>query len=156
MPAIRPPAKVLVTGSNGYIGTWIVRTLFDRGFSVRAAVRAESKTTYFRQLFKGEVDQDKLEFAIVPDIITPGAFDEAVKGVDAIIHAASPTHLEADDPDGTMNPQSLMNAEPIYSQRIVSEQIIPAREGTLNILKSALSQTLVSPSGFTYLLEPDR
>ena len=103
MPAIQPPAKVLVTGSNGYIGTWIVRTLLDRGFFVRAAVRAESKTTYLRQLFKDEVDQVKLDFAIVPDIITPGAFDEAVKDIDAIIHAASPTHLEADDPDGTIS-----------------------------------------------------
>ena len=78
----------------------------DRGFFVRAAVRAESKTTYFRQLFKDEVDQVKLDFAIVPDIITPGAFDEAVKDIDAIIHAASPTHLEADDPDGTINTKS--------------------------------------------------
>jgi hypothetical protein len=29
-----------------------------------------------------------------------GAFDEAVKGVDAIEHTASPFHLKADDPDG--------------------------------------------------------
>lgn len=30
----------------------------------------------------------------------PGAFDEAVKGVDAIAHAASPVSFAADDPKG--------------------------------------------------------
>ena len=29
-----------------------------------------------------------------------GAFDEAVKGVDAIEHTASPFHFKADEPDG--------------------------------------------------------
>ena len=30
----------------------------------------------------------------------PSAFDEAVKGVDAILHTASPFHWAADDPKG--------------------------------------------------------
>lgn len=29
-----------------------------------------------------------------------GAFDEAVKGMDAIEHTASPFHFNADDPNG--------------------------------------------------------
>jgi hypothetical protein len=29
-----------------------------------------------------------------------GAFDEALKGVDAIEHIASPAHFKADDPEG--------------------------------------------------------
>ncbi|KAL5532146.1 hypothetical protein ACEPAF_5710 [Sanghuangporus sanghuang] len=101
MPAIQPPAKVLVTGSNGYVGTWMVRTLLYREVSVRAAIQTEYKTAYFCKLLRDEVEQERLEFVIVPDIIAPGAFDGAIKGVDAIIHAASPTHLEADDSDDT-------------------------------------------------------
>ena len=31
----------------------------------------------------------KLDFAFVEDLTKPGGFDEAVKGVDAIIHTAS-------------------------------------------------------------------
>lgn len=46
-----------------------------------------------------------------------GAFDEAVKGVDAIAHTASPCHLDADDPQ---------------------EIIGPAVGGTTGILHSAL------------------
>ena len=34
------------------------------------------------------------------DYSQEGAFDEAVKGVDAIEHTASPAHFKADDPEG--------------------------------------------------------
>jgi hypothetical protein len=33
-------------------------------------------------------------------LLQEGAFDEAVKGVDAIEHTASPYHFDADDPEG--------------------------------------------------------
>ncbi|KAL5521237.1 hypothetical protein ACEPAG_9160 [Sanghuangporus baumii] len=82
MPAIQPPAKVLVTD---YVGSWIVRTLLDRGFSVCAAVRAESKTTHFRKVFKDDVERGRLEFAIVSDSIAAGTSDEAVKSVDVML-----------------------------------------------------------------------
>ena len=40
---------------------------------------------------------DKLSLIIVPDIEAPGAFDEAVKNVDGVIHSASPFHYPVDD-----------------------------------------------------------
>lgn len=47
----------------------------------------------------------------------PGVFDEAVKGVDAVLHTASPFHFNTeDDPQGKL--------------------IRPAVRGTLNILNS--------------------
>ena len=47
-----------------------------------------------------------------------GAFDEAVKGVDAIAHTASPFYTNAKEPD---------------------ELLVPAVRGTLSILNSALA-----------------
>jgi nucleoside-diphosphate-sugar epimerase len=38
MPSILPRSKVLVTDANGNLGLWIVKTLLERGYSVRAAV----------------------------------------------------------------------------------------------------------------------
>ncbi|KAH8825680.1 hypothetical protein DL96DRAFT_1609607 [Flagelloscypha sp. PMI_526] len=116
MPAIQAPAKVLVTGANGYIAVWVVKYLLDQGYSVRGTVRSESKAAHLREFFKSF--GDKFELAIVPDITVEGAFDEAVKGMDAIEHTASPFHLNADDPD---------------------ELIKPAVEGTVGILKSTLA-----------------
>lgn len=102
MTAVSAPSKVLVTGANGYIGIWVVRTLLDHGFSVRGAVRSDSKGKHLLDLFKDEVKSGRFEIAIVPDISAPGAFDEAVKGVAAIEHTASPCILDAEDPKGEL------------------------------------------------------
>lgn len=39
MPAVTPPSKVLVSGINGYVATWIARTFLEKGYSVRGTVR---------------------------------------------------------------------------------------------------------------------
>ncbi|KAH9896685.1 NAD(P)-binding protein [Cubamyces lactineus] len=113
MPTVSS-GKVLVTGANGYIAVWVVKTLLEQGYSVRGTVRSESKATHLRETFKSF--GDKLEIVIVEDITKEGAFDEAVKGVDAIEHTASPFHFRAVEPD---------------------ELIVPAVQGTTGILKSA-------------------
>ncbi|RDX46682.1 NAD(P)-binding protein [Lentinus brumalis] len=113
MPAVAS-GTVLVTGANGFVGVWAVKAFLDAGFTVRAQLRSESKTAYLKKLFSSF--GDKLEFAIVSDLTKDGSLDEAVTGVDAVAHTASPTNLTADDPD---------------------EQIKPAVEGTLNCLRAA-------------------
>ncbi|CDO69078.1 hypothetical protein BN946_scf184992.g27 [Trametes cinnabarina] len=132
MPAA-PSGRVLVTGANGYIAVWIVKKLLDAGFAVRGTVRSASKAMHLRNLFKAA--GEKFELVIVDDIVEvrvpftfvhhseserpcsqPGAFDEYVQDVTAIIHNATPVHLNAAEPD---------------------EMIIPALQGTLGILESA-------------------
>lgn len=65
MPAVTS-GKVLVTGANGYIAVWVVKSFLDQGFSVRGTVRSESKATHLRSLFKSF--GDKFEVMIVEDI----------------------------------------------------------------------------------------
>lgn len=89
----------------------------SRGFKVRAAVRNENKSAYLRELFKDH--SENLEFAIIEDITVPGAFDEAVKGVNGIIHSASPLVLS--NGDALVDPNVLIG---------------PAVHGTVGILKS--------------------
>ncbi|KAJ7731808.1 NAD-P-binding protein [Mycena maculata] len=113
MPAIST-GKVLVSGANGYIAVWVVRTLLEHGFSVRGAVRSADKGKHLDKLFAPY--GDRFERITVPDITQDGAFDEAVKGVDAIEHTASPFHMKADDP---------------------AELLDPAVKGTVGILESA-------------------
>ncbi|KZV94797.1 NAD(P)-binding protein [Exidia glandulosa HHB12029] len=95
MPAIQPPAVVLVTGANGFIGSWVVLRLLDAGFVVHAAVRSSKKAEEIIPLFSKECEDGRLGFVVVPDISQPGAFDEAVKNVDAVVHTASPCAPEA-------------------------------------------------------------
>ncbi|QRV79239.1 D-lactaldehyde dehydrogenase [Ceratobasidium sp. AG-Ba] len=111
MPAIKAPATVLVTGASGFIAVWVCKTFLEAGYTVRGTVRSASKGDYLVDLFKS----DKFSYVIVDDIAKDGAFDEAVKGVDAVAHTASPFHFQADDP------QTLIE---------------PAVKGTVGILKS--------------------
>ncbi|KAF8625649.1 hypothetical protein AX15_005270 [Amanita polypyramis BW_CC] len=115
MPVVPPGSKILVSGANGFIAVWLVRTLLEQGYAVRGTVRSKEKSAFLIDLFKSY--GDKFELFVVEDITKEGAFDEAVNGVDAIEHTASPFHFQASDP---------------------KELIEPAVNGTIGILKSAL------------------
>jgi hypothetical protein len=99
MVAVSSPAKVLVTGANGYLAVWTVKKYLQAGYSVRGTVRSLTRSAFLKEQFAeyGE----RLELVVVEDITKDGAFDEAVKGVDAIAHTASPFHYNATEPDGT-------------------------------------------------------
>ncbi|KAI6014010.1 hypothetical protein BKA83DRAFT_4352899 [Pisolithus microcarpus] len=111
MPAIQPPSKVLVSGANGYIAMWVIRDLLEHGYSVRGTVRSAQKGEYISKYFAEY--GSKLELVVVEDITKEGAFDEAVNGVDAIAHIASPVYTTGD-------------------------MVGPAVKGTIGILQSAL------------------
>ncbi len=98
MVAISAPAKVLVTGANGYLATWVVKKYLEVGYSVRGTVRSLSKSAFLNEKFAHH--GDRFEPVIVEDITKDGAFDEAVKGVDVIAHTASPFHYKSTNPDG--------------------------------------------------------
>jgi nucleoside-diphosphate-sugar epimerase len=70
-------------------------TALEAGYRVRSQVRSTSKSEPIKAAPSIQKYLDKVEFFIVSDIIKDGAFDEAVKGVDYIIHCASPLALEA-------------------------------------------------------------
>jgi len=114
MTSVKSPNKVLVTGANGFIATWIVQVLINRGYSVVGTVRSVPKGTFMKQLFG-----DKFEFAVVGDLAEVDAFDEVVKSVspDAIIHTPTPVVL---DPSG--DPETTIRQ---------------AVQGTLGVLQSA-------------------
>ncbi|OCL12100.1 NAD(P)-binding protein [Glonium stellatum] len=83
------PSRVLLTGANGFVGSHILSQLLGANLSVRAVVRSQSKADAVRADFPST----SLDFAIVPDITAPSAFDEALKSTppfDAVIHTASP------------------------------------------------------------------
>ncbi|KAF9042284.1 hypothetical protein BJ165DRAFT_262532 [Panaeolus papilionaceus] len=118
MPLIQKNDKVLVTGANGYIAMWVVQHLLERGYVVRGTARNVDKCNFMKKYFAGlGYGDDKFEAVVVEDIAKDGAFDEAVKGVDAIAHTASPFHLK------------VTTAE---------ELIGPAVKGTVGILNSIL------------------
>ena len=78
---------VLVTGATGYIGAHIVDELLRRGLRVRGTARSQHKA---EEMLRARAQYaERLDFVLVKDLTEPGGFDDAAKGVDAIIHTAS-------------------------------------------------------------------
>ncbi|KAF8912390.1 hypothetical protein CPB85DRAFT_1375735 [Mucidula mucida] len=103
MPALANiNATILVTGANGFLATYIVGDLLKKGYTVHAAVRSEAKGAHLLELYKAY--GDKLKLVIVENITKVGAFDEAVKGVQGIVHTATPMTLAASHPSELIDP----------------------------------------------------
>ncbi|KAF5376911.1 hypothetical protein D9615_007319 [Tricholomella constricta] len=114
MPTISAGDKILVSGANGFIAAWVVRRFLEKGYAVRGTVRSADKGKFLADLFKQYGERFEV---VVVENITEAPFDEAVKGVDAIAHTASPFYLNAASLD---------------------ELIGPAVDGTVGLLKSAV------------------
>ena len=108
---------ILVTGGAGYIGSWVVKDLLEKGHTVRVSVRDKSKTEKYQHLFDIEKQTNgKLELWEA-DLTKDGSFDQAVNGSEAIIHMASPFILDHKNAQ-----ENLIN---------------PALNGTKNVLSAA-------------------
>ncbi|KAI0056651.1 NAD(P)-binding protein [Artomyces pyxidatus] len=114
MAPVHSPATVLVTGANGFVGAWVVRDFLEAGYTVRGTVRSENKGAHLRTQFSAF--DERFKVAVVEDITLDGAFDDAVDGIDLIVHTASPLHFNAKEAD---------------------DMIKPAVRGTLGVLESA-------------------
>ena len=112
---------VLITGGNGHIGFRVVILALQAGYKVRAAVRNQQKADLIQSAasLKALNPGSNLTFVFVPDLLAPGAYDAAVKGVDYAIHIASPI------------------TSGIAADKFETHLIEPAVAGTLSILKAA-------------------
>ena len=110
------PELVLVTGGSGYIAGWCIAELLHRGYDVRTTVRSPERERFVTEAVSTEVDPaGRLSFAVA-DLTADDGWDAAMKGVDYVLHVASPLGAASDDP------QAL---------------IAPARDGTLRVLRAA-------------------
>ncbi|KAF7907128.1 uncharacterized protein EAF01_004715 [Botrytis porri] len=82
--------RILLTGVNGFVGSWILDHLLRQGHFVQAIVRSESKAERVSSDFLAY--KPHFKFGIVPNITAPGAYDEVVQSdpsFDVVIHTAS-------------------------------------------------------------------
>jgi nucleoside-diphosphate-sugar epimerase len=109
---------VLVTGGSGFLGLQIIVQLLARGERVRTTVRSPARAAEVREtLARAGVDAgDRLSF-VVADLLADDGWLEAVDGAERVLHVASPF------PAGTPERED--------------DLIVPAREGTLRVLRAA-------------------
>lgn len=66
MPPVHAPAQALVTGANGFIGAWVVRTLLEQGYSVLGIVRSTKKGEHLKKRFAPY--GDRFSLSVIDDI----------------------------------------------------------------------------------------
>ncbi len=108
---------ILATGGTGYIGSWVVKGLLEKGHTVRLSVRDKSKKEKYQFLIDiAKKNAGTLEIWEA-DLLKSGSFDEAAKGCDSIAHIASPCKLNVKDAQ--------------------KDLLDPAVNGTTNVLEAA-------------------
>ncbi|GAA0166801.1 dehydratase [Lithospermum erythrorhizon] len=115
-------ATVCVTGASGYIASWIVKFLLQRGYTVKATVRdlGDPKKTAHLLALDGAKERLHLFKA---NLLEEGSFDAVVEGCEGVFHTASPFYHAVTDPQ--------------------AELIDPAVKGTLNVLGSCVKSPSV-------------
>jgi nucleoside-diphosphate-sugar epimerase len=112
---------VLITGGTGHIGSCTLAFALTKGYRARVSSRNLASAHKLKDLPSIKPHISDVEFVEVPDLLAPGAFDEAVKNVDYILHLASPIP-EPDSPE---------------TVDVKKDYVEPAVKGTIGILESA-------------------
>jgi dihydroflavonol-4-reductase len=109
---------VLVTGGSGYLAGWCIVELLRRGYRVRTTIRSPSREHEVHTAVDSEVDSHHNLTVHQADLLSDERWDRIVEGCDYVLHVASPLPVsQPKDPD---------------------ELIVPAREGTVRVVGTAL------------------
>uniref|UniRef100_A0A803NFY3 NAD-dependent epimerase/dehydratase domain-containing protein n=1 Tax=Cannabis sativa TaxID=3483 RepID=A0A803NFY3_CANSA len=106
---------VAVTGASGYIASWIVKLLLQRGYTVKASVREPNESRKTAHLTSLDGAKERLQL-FKANLLEEGSFESCLEGCEGVFHTASPFYHDIKDPQ--------------------AELLDPAIKGTLNVLNS--------------------
>ena len=136
VPVVRPvrsaasaKGPVLVTGASGFIASWVVAILLERGYTVHATVRRLSDGAKHAHLLSlpgasSSSSQQGLLRLFEADLLDEGSFAAAAAGCTGVLHCASPFFM-------------------IPKVDAHAELIRPAVEGTRNVLRTCIAEASV-------------
>ncbi|KAJ5819731.1 dihydroflavonal-4-reductase [Penicillium riverlandense] len=107
---------VFITGSTGFIGSYVALEVLKAGYRVRLSIRDPKQEAVLRARYS-EFDQKSVDVSLVPDVTKQEYYDTALKDVDYVFHLASPL--------------------PSASGDLKKDYINPAVNGTLAVLRAA-------------------
>ncbi|NLS67484.1 aldehyde reductase [Bradyrhizobium brasilense] len=111
-------STVLVTGGSGFIGVHTILQLLADGHAVRTTVRNPGRSNDVIAMLRegGALAPDQVGF-VTADLLRDDGWREAATGCDYVLHVASPLGA--------------------YVPEDENKLIVPAREGTLRVLRAA-------------------
>ncbi|EPS74552.1 hypothetical protein M569_00199, partial [Genlisea aurea] len=106
-----PGRVVCVTGAGGFIASWLVKLLLEKGYTVRGTLRNpdDPKNRHLKELDGA----DERLILLRADLKDYGSLFQAIDGCDGVFHTASPV---TDDPE---------------------QMVEPAVKGTRNVMRAA-------------------
>ena len=111
-------STILVTGGSGFIGSHCILQLLVAGHQVRTTVRNLQREADVRAMLKvGGADPGNRLTFFAADLEKDSGWAQAVAGCEYVLHVASPL--------------------PLQIPKNEDELIVPAREGTLRVLRAA-------------------
>ncbi|MBF4471332.1 SDR family oxidoreductase [Flavobacterium sp. HJJ] len=109
--------RILLTGITGFLGSHTAIQLLNKGYEVVGTLQSKDRINSIREIIgKKTANIDKLTFAVA-NLNDSAIWFELTKNIDCVHHIASPF------------PRELPKHE--------NDLIIPAKQGTLNVLKAA-------------------
>ncbi|EFJ20696.1 hypothetical protein SELMODRAFT_228519 [Selaginella moellendorffii] len=128
---------ICVTGAGGFIASWIVRDLLNKGFSVHGTVRNpddNAKCGHLKQLDGSE--RLKLHKA---DVLDYDSIADAIRDCEVVFHTACPVTASTENPE---------------------DVLVPAITGTRNVLKACaqerIKRVIVTSSAAAVMFDPNR
>ena len=109
---------VLVTGGSGYLAGWLIVLLLERGYRVRTTVRNPAREPEVRAAVGTRTNAHEHLSVHSADLLSDEHWAHVTEGCNYVLHVASP----------------LPESQP----KDPNELIVPAREGTLRVLRAAL------------------
>ncbi|CAI0455500.1 unnamed protein product [Linum tenue] len=111
---------VCVTGASGFIASWLVKLLLQRGYTVNGGKTKgdEKKTTHLLGL---DGAKERLHL-FKANLLEEGSFDSAIEGCVGVFHTASPVALSTVDPQRMVLTSSV--ASVVYTGKPVDQDSV--------------------------------
>ncbi|CAN1339247.1 Phenylacetaldehyde reductase [Linum perenne] len=115
---------VCVTGGSGYIASWIIKLLLERGYTVKTTVRDPTDSNKTQHLLSLDGAAERLQL-YKADLTEDGCFDSAIHGCQGVFHTASPCFFQTTNPQRVVLTASMAsvicNGRPLSPDVVVDE-----------------------------------
>eukprot|EP01083_Nonionella_stella_P293272 997316_1 len=110
---------VVVTGASGFIASWSIKYLCEKGYRVIGTVRGDPTDDKYQWIL--DLHSSNAISLANADLLTDGSYNSVIKDADFVLHIACPYVMEVQDAQ--------------------KDLIEPAVNGTLNVLNACLKAT---------------